>query len=80
MPCPYSTLLGIPGEGVHATRIAGLALFDMVATIIAAALTTYYFQIHFGISLLAWFTLGEILHYIFGVQTAFLSIIGIRAC
>jgi hypothetical protein len=41
MPCPYANILGVPGEGVHAARIFGLARNDIIATILVAALTSY---------------------------------------
>jgi len=81
MPCPYSQILGIPKEGVHSKRIFGLALFDTVATIIAAAITSYFMKVNFVYSLITWFIAGEILHYIFGVQSEFLTRVGITvAC
>jgi hypothetical protein len=80
MPCPYSTLLGIPGQGVHAARIFGLALNDTLMTLIAGVLTALFFKINIITSILAWFVVGELLHYIFGVNTAFLKMIGITPC
>jgi hypothetical protein len=77
MPCPYSQILGIPKEGIHARRVFGLALFDTVATIIAAAITSYFMKVSFIYSLIVWFIGGEILHYIFGVQSEFLTQLGI---
>ena len=77
MPCPYSQILGIPKEGVHSKRIFGLALFDIVATIFAAAITSYFMKVNFGYSLIVWFIGGEVLHYLFGVQTELLTQLGI---
>ena len=34
-------------------------------------------NINFLVSLFGWFVLGELLHYIFGVKTAFLDMIGV---
>ena len=76
--CPYKYVLGIPGQGVHAVRFLGLALNDTLMTIIAAVLTTYAFKINLGLSLFLWFVGGEILHYGFGVDTAFLKMIGVK--
>ena len=78
--CPYAFVLGIPGQGVHASRVLGFSLNDILATIIVAIITSYLFNISFIKSLLYWFILGEVLHYIFGVQTEFLSRLGIIAC
>ena len=89
MPCPYANLLGEPGKGVHEARIFGLARNDTLMTIIAAIITSYYvnprdtdeiykvlFSYTFLYSFAAWFTAGEILHYLFGTNTAFLKMIG----
>lgn len=80
MACPYANLLGVPGQGVHSRRIFGLALNDTLATIVVSALTSYFFNISFIISLIVWFILGELLHYIMGVNTAFLGILNITPC
>lgn len=78
MPCPYATLLGIRGQGVHAARFLGLALNDIIATIVVAILTSYLWNIPFLYSLLGWFVLGEVLHYVFCVDTAFLEMINLK--
>lgn len=75
MSCPYSTLLGIRGQGVHARRVLGFALNDTLATLVVAAVTSYMSKIPFLYSFLGWFILGEILHYVMGVDTAFLELI-----
>ena len=80
MSCPYANALGVPGEGVHAQRFMGFALNDMIATVIAALLTAWIFKISFFYSFFLWFIAGEVLHYAFGVNTAFLKIIGIPQC
>jgi len=80
MSCPYANILGIPGQGVHAQRFLGLALNDTIATLVAALLTKWVFDIPLLYSTLGWFVAGEILHYIFGVNSAFLKMIGITPC
>jgi len=80
MSCPYANALGVPGQGVHAQRFMGLALNDTIATIIAALLTSWFFNVSFLYSLIVWFVLGEVLHYVFGVNTALLKMLGITAC
>ena len=77
MVCPYANALGVPGQGVHSTRIFGLALNDIVMTIIGAILIAFIFDINVWKSLLGLFVLGEVLHYVFGTRTAFLTMIGI---
>ena len=80
MACPYSHVLGVPGQGVHAPRIWGYARNDMLGTIGLALITTFLTQTSFLYNLLVWFVLGEVLHYTFGTQTAFLTKIGVDAC
>ena len=80
MPCPYANALGEPGKGIHAARIFGLALNDTLMTIAAAIITAYLFNISFIFSFIIWFVTGEILHYLFGTNTAFLRMIGVTAC
>lgn len=77
MPCPYANILGEPGKGIHAQRIFGLALNDTLMTIAVAAITAYIFNINFALSLTAWFVAGEVLHWLFGTDTAFLRMIGL---
>ena len=77
--CPYRYLFGIPGIGAHSYRIFGLAAVDTILTILLAAATAKYTNSSFFVHFLFWFILGEILHYIFGTQTAFLTKIGIDA-
>lgn len=78
--CPYKYALGVPGEGFHSTRIFGFALGDILGTIGLALLTTWFFKFNFWYSLLAWFIIGEILHYLFGTNTAVLTSLGIKSC
>lgn len=80
MSCPYKYVLGIPEKGVHAVRVLGFALFDILATIVLAGLTAYFSQTNFFIHLGVWLVIGEILHYIYGTQTKFLTTIGVNAC
>lgn len=78
MPCPYANALGVPGEGVHAKRIFGLAFNDIIATIIGAIVFAFLFRVPVWASLIFWFIVGEVLHYVFGTQTAFLKMIGME--
>ena len=78
MSCPYAHALGVPGQGFHARRMFGFALYDILGTIGLAVITTMIFRIHILSSLLLWFVLGEVLHYAFGTRTAFLERIGIH--
>jgi hypothetical protein len=76
MSCPFAHALGVPGQGVHAARIFGFARNDILATIVLAIVTSLAFRINILHSLVFWFVLGEVLHYVFGTNTAFLEWIG----
>lgn len=78
MPCPYATVLGIRGQGVHSKRFLGMALNDILATIVAALMTSYFFNVSLLYSLLGWFLAGEVFHIAFGVDTAFLEYVGLK--
>lgn len=78
MPCPYANLFGAPNTGLHSIRLFGFAVIDTLLTVLAAYITAVIFKIPFLYSLLAWFVVGEILHYIFGVKTAFLKMIDVE--
>jgi len=80
MSCPYANILGVPGQGVHAQRFMGLAVNDTIATVVVALLTAWIFNVSFLYSLIGWFVAGEVLHYAFGVNTAFLKMLGITPC
>jgi len=80
MSCPYKYALGIPEKGVHALRFMGYAVADFTMTILGSALIAWFFGYSFLITFLCIFILGELLHVIFGVQTAFLTALGIKSC
>lgn len=65
---------GEPGQGFHATRIMGFALYDIVGTIVVAGIFSYFTRISFAYSLLGWFVAGELLHWYFGVETSFMKL------
>jgi hypothetical protein len=79
MPCPYANLFGVPGQGVHATRIFGIAFVDLFLTLLLAILTAWATKTSILSNFIFWFIVGELLHYAAGTQTAFLTLIGINA-
>lgn len=79
MPCPFATALGERGKGFHETRIFGLAQNDILGTIGLATVTTIFTDVPFQYSLAGWFVLGEVAHYYFGVDSAFLELINVDA-
>jgi hypothetical protein len=76
--CPFSKILGVPGEGPHSVRLGGYAVVDFVLTIVAAYLTSRAANISFILSFVIWFVVGEIMHVTYGVQTAFLTAVGVK--
>jgi hypothetical protein len=77
MGCPYANLLGEVGKGVHATRIFGFSWNDIWMTVVAALISSFLFNISWWKSIIAWFIAGEILHYVYGVNSAFLERVGL---
>ncbi len=77
MSCPLRDIFGRPGEGVHSTRFLGMAAVDLFGTIAVAGAIAYFAKINFWLTLLVALVLGEILHFLFGAQTAFLTAIGV---
>jgi hypothetical protein len=77
MGCPYANALGEVGKGVHAARIFGFSWNDTWMTVVAALLTSFLFNISWWKSIIAWFVAGEILHYMYGVNSAFLKTVGL---
>ena len=76
--CPYRYLFGKPGEGPHSYRFMGLAVVDTLLTLLGALLITLGTGYPILWTFIAFFVLGEILHYAFGTQTAFLTMIGVK--
>jgi hypothetical protein len=67
--CKYKNSLGIPGQGIHSYRFFGVAIADVLMTIIAAILISYFYKISFLLTSIFLFGLGIILHRLFCVRT-----------
>jgi len=67
--CKYKNSLGIPKKGIHSYRFLGVAIADVIMTIIAAMLISYFFKISFIYTSISLFVLGIILHRLFCVRT-----------
>lgn len=72
--CKYKDVFGKPNEGFHSTRIGPFALLDILGTIIIAYILSKIWLVSFSYSLFCVFILGELLHWLFCVDTAFLKI------
>ena len=67
--CKYKNILGEPDKGVHSYRLFGLAIMDVIMTIVAAFVISYLSKYSFFYTLLFLFVLGIILHRLFCVRT-----------
>ena len=76
--CPYRYLFGKPGEGAHQYKFLGLSIVDTVLTFLGAWLITLGTGYPILWTFIFFFILGEILHYAFVTQTAFLTKIGVK--
>ena len=82
--CQYRYALGVPSQGVHAARVAGLALWDIVGTLIGAIIIGIVWALWHDVSIM-WsvfgaaillFVLGEVLHCMFCVPTPVTQALG----
>ena len=67
--CKYKDALGIPGKGIHSYRLFGVAIMDVIMTIIAGFFISYFFKKSFLYTTIFLFVLGIILHRLFCVRT-----------
>ena len=64
-----NTIFGEPGKGIHSYRLFGVAIVDVIMTIVAAAIISKMFSISFLVVLVILFILGIVLHRLFDVKT-----------
>jgi hypothetical protein len=67
--CKYKNALGVPGKGIHSYRLFGVAIADVIMTLIGALLISYSFKISFIKTAITLFILGIFLHRLFCVKT-----------
>jgi len=67
--CKYKNALGEPGKGIHSYRIFGVAIADVVMTLVGALILSYLFNWSFLYTAICLFILGIILHRLFCVRT-----------
>jgi len=68
--CKYKSILGNPGVGVHSYRLFNISVVDVALTVLLAYLLSVWKRWTFWKTFIGLFVLGEILHYIFCVDTA----------
>ena len=67
--CKYKNILGQPGKGIHSYRLFGVAIADVIMTIIGAYILSLIFKLSFIKTLIFLFLLGIILHRLLCVRT-----------
>ena len=67
--CAYKDALGIPGQGIHSYRLFGVAIMDVLFTVLGAMIISYFSKYQFVKVLIVLFILGIILHRLFCVRT-----------
>ncbi len=67
--CKYKYALGKPGVGIHSYRIFNIAIVDVLLTILAAYVISYFTKINIYYTLIGMFILGIISHRLFCVRT-----------
>jgi len=67
--CKYKNALGLPGKGIHSYRVFGVAIADVIMTIIGAILISFFFKTNLMYTMVCLFLLGIVLHRLFCVRT-----------
>jgi prepilin signal peptidase PulO-like enzyme (type II secretory pathway) len=76
----YCGIFGKPNEGVHKYRLFGMGLVDLIGTLLLAIILKLFINKlkdeNIIILFLVIFAIGQVLHFLFGVNTAFINFIG----
>ena len=67
--CKYRNALGVPGKGAHSIRLGGVAIVDVIMTLIGAYIIARIARTSFAWTAAGFFLLGIILHRLFCVRT-----------
>jgi hypothetical protein len=67
--CKYKDALGKPNKGIHSYRFMGVAIVDVIMTLIGAILISYFTKYSFLMVAIFLFILGIVLHRLFCVRT-----------
>lgn len=73
--CKYKNALGEPNKGIHSYRFLGLAIIDVIMTVVSAFIISYFTKFSFYYILGGLFLSGIILHRLFCVRTRIDTII-----
>jgi hypothetical protein len=67
--CKYRNALGVPGKGAHSIRLGGVAIVDVIMTLVGAYIIARIARASFAWTAAGMFLLGIILHRLFCVRT-----------
>lgn len=67
--CKYKHIFGVENTGVHQYRLFGIAVVDLIATILGVAIIYYFTGFNFWILLFIAILSGIVLHRLFCVNT-----------
>ena len=67
--CAYKDLFGAPGTGAHAVRFAGVAIVDVILTVLVGLLLAWAMDWPTWYVIAALFVLGILAHRLFCVRT-----------
>lgn len=75
--CKYKDALGVPGKGVHSIRFAGVAIVDVIMTVVGAFMISSVYGWPFVNVTGILFLLGIFLHWLFCVPTTIGKALGL---
>lgn len=67
--CKYKDALGEPGKGIHSYRLFGIAIADVLMTLLAGLMLAYLFKWSYLYTTISLFIIGIVLHKLFCVRT-----------
>jgi hypothetical protein len=68
--CKYKDLIGKPGTGIHSIRFMGVAIMDVIITLIGCIIISYYTKYSLLWVCIIVFGLGILSHRLFCVRSA----------
>ncbi len=69
MLCKYKNLFGEPKKGIHSYRIYDIAVLDVLVTVFAGLIISYFTKINLFLVLIILFLSGIYFHKLFCVET-----------
>ena len=73
--CKYKNMFGKPREGLHSTRIFGMAAVDLIGTLIGGYVIANFMKWNVLYTILGFLVIGEMFHYLFCVDTAVIKLV-----